>query len=192
MKEVTTNQQIWNSAAKDGAVLACITIGAGVINILISKMAGNGASSTAFSMAAMAISAILWLAKTVGSFLLLKKQIENFGTACGNPGKRFGYGVKVTLLSSILCAVFVAVNLLYISPDSTAATWDAVMQLYKGQLDSNSIEMLEAMKGYIPLYSTIGQFIWIFLLGIIYSGIISSMQRNNTPFNNTANPSDGQ
>ena len=98
----------------------------------------------------------------------------------------------MTLLSSILCAVFVAVNLLYISPDSTAATWDAVMQLYKGQLDSNSIEMLEAMKGYIPLYSTIGQFIWIFLLGIIYSGIISSMQRNNTPFNNTANPSDGQ
>lgn len=189
MKEVTTKQQIWNSAAKDGAILACITIGAGLINILMNKITGNS-TSPGTTMIAATVSMLLWIIKTVGSFLLLKRQVTVFSNANGDPGKRFGYGVKVALFSSILCAVFVAVDLLYISADTLSGTWDMVMQMYSGQLDSNSTRMLENIKEYIPVYSTIGQFIWMFIIGIVFSAIISSM-RKSTPFGQDGN-TDGQ
>lgn len=181
MKTITSKQQVWNSAAKDGAILACITIAASAINIVMSKATGTNPSSGG-TMLVMAVSSLVWIAKTVGSFLLLRKQIFDFGKAYGNPSKCFGYGIKVTLLSSFLCAVFVAVNLLYISPDSLSETWDLMMQLYDGKLDSNSMEMLEGMRDYLPAYSAIGQFAWIFILGIIYSAVISSMRKNSAPF----------
>lgn len=176
-----TKQQAWNRAAKDGAVLASITIGASVISIVIDKITA-GSTSTITAALMMAASMLLWVAKTGGSYLLLKRQLAAFGNAAGNPGKLFGYGVKVTLFSSILCSAFVAVNLLYISADTMSAAWDTVMKMYSGQMDSNSIEMLESIKEYMPVYSTVGQFIWMYLIGIIFSAIISSSGRRNMPF----------
>lgn len=175
-----TKQQVWNSAAKDGAVLASITIGAGLINLLTGKIFQDGAV-----VVTMVISMAVWAARLIGSYTVLRNRIRRFGQKSAQPERSFGYGVKVTLLSSILCAAFVAIDLLYLSSGTLSSTWDQMMQLYGSKMDSNSMKMLESMKEYLPLYSTISQFVWMFLIGIIFSATISSAEKKAALFRKT-------
>lgn len=180
--EITKSQQ-WSLAAKDGAILASISIGANIITLLSGKIAEP---SVMLSLAMTILTFAVLVAKIAGSYLLLKKQLTAFGSQTGLG--MFGYGLKVTLFSSILCAAFTAINLLYLSADSISQAMDSVMQMYSNMLDSNSLEMLDRLEEYMPLYSTISQFIWCYLLGIVFSRIIDGSRKDRSnPFGNSIN-----
>lgn len=179
--EITKAQQ-WSLAAKEGAILASISIGANIITLLAGKISEP---SVFLSLVMTIVTFAVLVAKIAGSYLLLKKQMTRFGSETGLG--MFGYGLKVTLFSSILCAAFTAINLLYLSADTVSQAMDSVMQMYSSMLDSNSMEMLDRLEEYMPLYSTVSQFIWCYIVGIVFSRIIDGTQRaKSNPFGNSS------
>lgn len=165
-------QQVWSRAARDGAVLGAVSVAAGLLATAVPAVAGAG---TAASIAGI----VIWAAKTAGSYILLKRQMVS-GPADGTP---FRYGLKVVLFSSILYAAYIAADLTFISPDRIKESFDLIYSMYNGLLDSNSMQSLEALEDSIPLYATVSQFIWCYLVGTVFSSIISSgIRRKDGPF----------
>lgn len=156
-------------AAKDGLILAAVTVVVSTLTFLTQ----NGFLST-----------LLWLVKLGGSLWLLGVIMRRYSLA--NPGEpAFGYGVKVCVLSAVVCAVWTFVEYQFLFPGAVA---EAFEQLYAtlaqmGQsLPEEVTDTILKMEDNYAQINCITTFVWCSLLGLLFSAIFARSGRRRSVF----------
>jgi len=159
---------IWSRAAKDGLILAAVT----VVTTLL-----GGFCKIGF------LNILLWMAKLAGSIMILRAAMIRFGHDNGNK-PTFGYGFKVCLCSSIVCAAWTFVMYELIFPDVAVQAFDEAIQMIgnSGQMTDELADLFYKLQGNYAKYSSVAIFVWAVLLGLIFSAIISESTRNKDIF----------
>ena len=86
----TAGSSKWSLAAKDGLILAAVTVVISTLTFLTKNSFLNG---------------LLWLVKLVGSIWLLRVIMQRYGKAHPDEST-FSYGAIVCVLSAVVCAVW--------------------------------------------------------------------------------------
>ena len=159
----------WSLAAKDGLILAAVTVVISTLTFLTKNSFLNG---------------LLWLVKLVGSIWLLRVIMQRYGKAHPDEST-FSYGAIVCVLSAVVCAVWSFVEYQFLFPGAVA---EAFEQMYTqlGQMGSmmpeNFTDVLLKMEDNYAQINCISGFFWCVLLGIIFSAILSRSGRNRSVF----------
>ncbi|MBR4660339.1 MAG: DUF4199 domain-containing protein [Bacteroidales bacterium] len=164
----------WASAARDGLLLALVTIAISSISIFVKEMPGF-------------LGIITWLVKTVGSIYLLVLFVKSF-LAGHQDASAFGYSIRICLFSSLIIAAFTFVQMQYIQPDVVSEAFDQAIAQMGAQLDSDSIDQLNRISDNPGRIMSIITFFWDMLLGLLASAIISSALPRPNPFGKTDTP----
>ena len=152
---VNTAPSKWSLAAKDGLILAAVTVVVSTLTFLTK----NGF-----------LSGLLWLVKLGGSIWLLSVIMKRYGKAHPDEST-FGYGVIVCTLSALVCAVWSFVEYQFLFPNAVA---EAFEQLY-AQFDQMGAMFPEGFTDVMLRMEGV-------LLGIIFSAILSRSGRNRSVF----------
>ena len=164
----------WVSAARDGLLLALVTIAIQSLSIFIKEMPGF-------------LGIITWLVKTGGSIYLLVRFVKTF-MAGRQDASAFGYSIRICLFSSLVIAAFTFVQMQYIQPEVVSTAFDAAIAQMGSQLDSESIDQLNRISDNPGRVMSIATFFWDMLLGLLASAIISSALPRPNPFGKTDTP----
>lgn len=161
----------WNRAAIDGLKLAAIS----VAFMLIAQMVKGGLS---------VVLTLLKLGATIG-FLwwVMKKYSQDNAAIQGiTPyGEVFKYGIITSFLSSIVLAVFLYINMVWINPDAIEAALDAYQSQMRSFNDEAAEAMLESIFNNIEIISCASAILMYTLWGIIISAILASSTKKDTP-----------
>lgn len=162
-------QSSWSRAAKDGLILAAVT----VVITLISGWNKSGV-----------LGAALWIVKFVGSILVLRTAMKAFGA--DNPSTpTLGYGLKVCLCSSLVCAVWAFVMYTFIFPDIASQAFEAVYEGYAQagfSVTDQMTDMMTNLEDHYAQYTCVISFFWDLLLGLIISSILANSTKNDDVF----------
>ena len=156
----TTDNSKWSLAAKDGLILAAVTVVISTLTFL---------TKNSF------LGTLLWLVKLVGSIWVLRVIMRRY--AKDHPEESvFGYGVIVCVLSAIVCAIWAFAEYQFIFPDAVAEAFDQMYQTID-QMGSMMPEeftdiMLRMQDNYAQINS-ITTFVWCTLLGLLFSAILA-------------------
>ena len=156
----------WSLAAKDGLILAAVTVAISTLTFLTKNGFLNG---------------LLWLVKLVGSIWLLYVIMQRYGKTHPDEST-FGYGAIVCILSAVVCAVWSFVEYQFLFPDAVA---EAFEQLYTqlGQMGSmmpeNFTDVLLKMEDNYAQINCISTFVWCTLLGLLFSAILARTTSGN-------------
>ena len=122
------------------------------------------------------VSVVLWAGKFVGCILLMRFFMKRLMRSYEGVTRQnlLGYGVLIALFSAIITAACGYVAIQYVFPDIIKNTFDTVLQMYNGMLDSNSLSAIEKMEGSFGTISLVSNLIWCFVYGWILSVIMSS------------------
>lgn len=150
----------WVSAAKEGLILALVTVVVMTLQVL---------TKNAF------LNMLLWTIKLAGSIWILSIFIKKFGAA--RPGESaFSYGFKVCLCSSIVCAVYTLLLYGFLFPDYAAEVMDKTWESLGAAASMPDMEevtdMMARMEDNYAQIMCISTFIWCVLLGLIFSAIL--------------------
>ena len=157
----------WTSAAKDAVFLSLFTIVPQLISTLLTK----GGTETGVLQSIVGF--LTWVVKFGGSIWFLYRCMKLW--AADNDGPVFGQGMKICLLSSIICAAFAYLMYAVIFPDMAATMFDQAMQQLAGNpMASEAEDILLKMEDNFAMVSFVSTFIWCIICGLIFSGIISS------------------
>lgn len=159
---------IWSRAAKEGLILAAVTVGTTLL---------GGFCKSGF------LGILIWIAKLAGSIFVLRAIMLNFRDEF-HPTSTFGYGFKVCLCSSVVCAAWSFVMYEFIFADIAVESFEQVIQAIgsSGQMTDELSDVLYNMQDNYPQYSSIVTFVWSVLCGLIFSAIISESTRNRDIF----------
>lgn len=156
----------WSSAAKDGLILALVT----VVVITLQMLTKNSF-----------LNMLLWTIKLVGSIWILNIFMRKFGAA--KPGEStFSYGFMVCLCSSIVCAVYSLLLYGFIFPDTAAQTIEKAMETLASAGFPSSDETNDALsyvEDNFAQMQCISTFIWCTLFGLIVSAIMGRSTSSN-------------
>lgn len=162
---------LWNEAGKAGLVLGLVSIAYLIITHFTGKMAGSGLGAFAIGT----LNFVLWAGKLFLCIWLVRYFLLQFSKR--NPSadnkKVFSFGMVTALYSAILYSAFYLLYVLYLAPESIAASMDAIMSQYASGVDSNTLEMMENMKADMPTISFFVNLVWCWLFGTILSAIFS-------------------
>ena len=148
----------WTGAAKDGIYLALVTVVAQAIN--------------AFFPVPI-VGTILWFAKLAGSIWLLLRFMKAFA-ASGHGSSVAGYGIKVCLFSSIICASFAFALYSFIKPELVTEAFEQIPAMLGGAtLPDEAEDMLLKMEDNFAQYAFAGTLIWDFICGLLFSAILA-------------------
>lgn len=111
-QSATTLKEKWSNAAKDGLMLALIS----VVIFTISAFVTNSI-----------LSMVLWALKFVGSILLLRAIMYKYGAAHKGEST-YSYGFMTGCCSALVCAVYTFFLYRFIAPDSVTEIFN---QLYE-------------------------------------------------------------
>ena len=116
------SQGKWSSAAKNGLILASITIGVSLISSLL--------HSSSFI-----VGALLWIVKTGGSIWLLHKIMKEYSALKESIsyGESFKYGFAVTLFSSLVISAYLFLSLTVIFPSEMEKVTEAMLYHRRGE-----------------------------------------------------------
>ena len=170
------SQGKWSSAAKNGLILASITIGVSLISSLL--------HSSSFI-----VGALLWIVKTGGSIWLLHRIMKEYSALKESItyGESFKYGFAVTLFSSLVISAYLFLSLTVIFPSEMEKVTEAMQMVmangnYTAEEESAMESAMERHMGILPQYYVIVTFIKLSILGAIASAVIASFTKRTNPF----------
>lgn len=170
------SQSKWSSAAKNGLILASITIGVFLTSSLL--------HSSSFIVVAL-----LWIVKTSGSIWLLHRIMKEYSALKESItyGESFKYGFAVTLFSSLVISAYLFLSLTVIFPsemEKLTEVMQMVMQMVmaNGNYTAEEESAMERLMGRLPQYSVIVNIIYLSILGAIASAVIASFTKRTNPF----------
>lgn len=153
-----TAESKWTSAARDGVFLALVTIIPQTISALV--------DSAALGM-------LLWAVKFAGSIWILMRFMKRFA-ASGTEGSVSGYGIRVCLFSTIICAAYAFAMYSFIFPDLVTEAFEQIPALLEGKtLPEEAEDMLLKMEDNFAQYAFTATLIWDFICGLILSAILA-------------------
>ena len=180
MEQITKENSKWGQAAKDGLILASVTV---VISTLT------------FLTESSFLSGLLWIVKLVGSIWLLRIFIHRYSEEHLDESP-FGYGA---VLSAIVCAVWAFVEYQFLFPDAVTKAFDQALESLSqmgGMMPDGFEDVMLKMEDNYAQINCITTFFWCSLLGLIFSAIIArpgsrknkvftdeEMKQNNDEFN---------
>lgn len=170
------SQGKWSSAAKNGLILASITIGVSLISSLL--------HSSSFI-----VDALLWIVKTAGSIWMLHRIMKEYSALKESIsyGESFKYGFAVTLFSSLVISAYLFLSLTVIFPsemEKMTEVMQMVMQMVmaNGNYTAEEESAMERLMGRFPQYYVIVNIIYLSILGAIASAVIASFTKRTNPF----------
>ena len=173
---MTEKNTMWNSAARSGLVLGCISIVCLMANNFLAKPAGSTGAAVVTGVA----STLLWIAKIAVCIILMRRFILSFASETGaTRSEARSFGRKTALLSALLYSGFYLAYVLYINPDIFTDALSSVAE--SGMIPSDQMDLAESMKGKMPRYTFICNLIYCYLFGAVLSLIFSSGVSDN-PF----------
>ena len=170
------SQGKWSSAAKNGLILASITIGVSLISSLL-----HSSSSI--------VGALLWIVTTGGSIWLLHRIMKEYSALKESIsyGESFKYGFAVTLFSSLVISAYLFLSLTVIFPsemEKMTEVMQMVMQMVmaNGNYTAEEESAMERLMGRFPQYYVIVNIIYLSIVGAIASAVIASFTKRTNPF----------
>ncbi len=165
----STNSSKWGLAARDGLILAAVTVVVSTLTFLTENAILSG---------------LLWFVKLAGSIWLLRIIMKRY--AIDHPDEPvFSYGVIVCVLSALVCAVWAFVEYQFLFPDAVAKAFEQTFASFEsmGAAMPEGFEdvMLKLEDSYAQI-SCITTFFWCALLGLIFSAILSRSGRPRSVF----------
>ena len=165
----TSDNSKWSQAAKDGLILAAVTVVVSTLTFL---------TKNSF------LGTLLWLVKLAGSIWVLSVIMKRYGKA--NPeASTFGYGVIVCVLSALVCAVWAFVEYQFLFPGAVAEAFEqaytAFEQMGTGIPDGMTDVLLKMEDNYAQI-NCISTFFWCSLLGLVFSAILSRTGTHKSVF----------
>ena len=174
----------WTSAAKDAVFLSLFT----VVPQFISTLINGGGTRTGFIYSLLGF--LMWVVKFGGSIWFLYRCMKLW--AADNDGPVFGQGMKICLLSSIICAAFAYLTYAVLFPGMAETVFAQVgEQLSSYPMPSEAEDMILKMEDNFASISFVSTLLWCLICGLIFSGIISgSLKRNESIFDNDGQETD--
>ena len=174
-KELESNA--WTSAAKDAVFLSLFTIVPQLISTLLTK------GGTETGVLQTIVGFLTWGVKFGGSIWFLYRCMKLW--AADNDGPVFGQGMKICLLSSIICAAFAYLTYAVLFPGMAETVFAQVgEQLSSYPMPSEAEDMILKMEDNFASISFISTLLWCLICGWIFCGIFSgSLKRNADIFN---------
>lgn len=153
-----TFESEWTSAARDGVFLALVTVISQTINVWFPSPV---------------VGMLLWAVKFGGSIWLLSRFMKRFA-ASGAGGSVTGYGIRVCLFSSIICAAWTFAMYGYLFPDLVTKAFEQIPAMLEGaQLPDEAQDMLLNLEDNFAQYSFTATLIWDIICGLIFSVVLS-------------------
>ena len=166
---VSTGPSKWSLAAKDGLILAAVTVVVSTLTFL---------TKNSF------LGTLLWLVKLGGSIWVLSVILKRYGR--GHPDEStFSYGLIVCVLSALVCAVWTFVEFQFLFPGSVAEAFEQMytqIEQMGGALPDEMTDLFLKMEDNYAQINCITTFFWCILLGLVFSAILSRGQRNKSVF----------
>lgn len=161
-----TGNSKWSLAAKDGLILAAVTVVVSTLTFLTKNSI---------------LSSLLWLVKLGGSIWLLSVIMKRYGKAHPEEST-FSYGLIVCVLSAVVCAVWAFIEYQFLFPGAVA---EAFEQMYTQFEQMGSVfpdeftDVLLKMEDNYAQINCISTFIWCTLLGLLFSAILARTTSGN-------------
>ena len=169
-KPLSSDNSKWSLAAKDGLILAAVTV---VVSTLTFLTKNN------------LLSGLLWAVKLVGSIWLLRVIMRRYAAA--RPEEPvFGYGVIVCVLSAFVCAVWAFVEYQFLFPGAVEEAFDQMFQGFESMgamIPEDFLDVMLKMQDNYAQINSITTFFWCSLLGLVFSAILARTGRGSkSPF----------
>ena len=169
-QNVTSGSSKWSLAARDGLILAAVTVVVSTLTFLTKSTFLGG---------------ILWLVKLVGSIWVLRVILRRYGN--DHPGEStFGYGVIVCVLSALVCAIWSFAQYQFLFPETVQEIFAELEQSFAqmgAMMPEEFTDMMFRMQDNYAQINCITTFFWCSLLGVLFSAILSRTKRTSAnPF----------
>ena len=152
----------WSQAAKDGLILAAVTVVVSTLTFL---------TKNSF------LGTLLWLLKLVGSVWVLRVLMKRYGQ--DHPDEStFGYGAIVCVCSAMVCAIWAFAEYQFLFPGAVADAFDQMYQAFEqmgAMMPEEFTDVMLKMEDNYAQINCITTFVWSSLLGLLFSAIISSI-----------------
>lgn len=162
----------WSIAAKDGLILASVTIVLAIISSLI--------NSSSFIL-----SSIIWILKTGGSLWLLHKFMKDYSAQADYMpyGKSFGFGFAVCLCSSLVVSIYLFISITLLFPEQMDAVMEIMQEaMSKGLYTAEQESAIERLMGNLPKYMLFVNFIYLSIFGAVASAITATFTKKDNLF----------
>lgn len=169
MEPATNSNSKWSLAARDGLILAAVTVVVSTLTFL---------TKNTF------LSTLLWMVKLGGSIWLLSVIMKRYGKEHPDEST-FSYGVIVCVFSAIVCAVWAFVEYQFLFPGAVAEAFEQMYTQFEqmgASLPDEVGDMVLKMEDNYAQINCITTFFWCILLGLVFSAILSRGQRNKSVF----------
>ncbi len=161
----------WGDAARDALMLAAVSVAVMAVCLYIPPKA-------AF------IGTILSLGKLVASIWILTFFIRRYASRFDviGSGHCLRYGMKTSLLSSVICAGFQLLSITVLKPGNVAEVFDMFMESAGDKLPQEGIDAMYGMLDKLPQAVFLYSLISYWLIGIIVSAVAASAYKKNNIF----------
>ncbi|MBR1575969.1 MAG: DUF4199 domain-containing protein [Bacteroidales bacterium] len=187
MEESFTKKDFWDGAGKAGIVLGAVPI----LYMLIEQLLLQNLAEQIGAFPSTLVTLVLWAAKFVGCILLMRWYMKRFAAQHENVTRRDAnrFGCAIALTSALIYSAFVLAWSKFIDPDMFARAFETAAEQYASFMDSNTLDMMEQMKGNMPVIAFFSNFIYCFLFGVILSAILApGIGKDTDPFSKDNNP----
>ena len=187
MEETFTRKDFWDGAGKAGIVLGVVSI----LYMLIEQFLLQGLAEKIGAFPSTIITFVLWAAKFAGCILLMRWFMKRFADRFEDVTRRDvnRYGNAVALTSALIYSAFVLAWSKFIDPDMFSRAFEIAAEQYSSFMDSNTMDMMEQMKGKMPVIAFFSNFIYCYLFGAILSSILApGIGKDSNPFSKDNNP----
>ena len=160
MEPSSNNSSKWSLAAKDGLILAAVTVVVSTLTFLTKNSFLN---------------TLLWLVKLGGSIWLLSVIMRRYGKAHPDEST-FSYGLIVCVLSAIVCAVWAFVEYQFLFPNAVAEAFEQMYTQFEqmgSMFPDEFTDVLLKMEDNYAQINCISTFVWCTLLGLLFSAILA-------------------
>ena len=165
----STSSSKWSLAARDGLILAAVTVVVSTLTFLTENAILSG---------------LLWFVKLVGSIWVLRIIMRRY--AIDHPDESvFSYGVIVCVLSALVCAVWAFVEYQFLFPDAVAKAFEQTFASFESMgamMPEGFEDMMLKMEDSYAQISCITTFFWCALLGLVFSAILSRSGKSKSIF----------
>ncbi|MBQ9398879.1 MAG: DUF4199 domain-containing protein [Bacteroidales bacterium] len=161
-----TGNSKWSLAAKDGLILAAVTVVISTLTFLTKNTI---------------LSSLLWLIKLGGSIWLLSVIMKRYGKAHPEEST-FSYGLIVCVLSALVCAVWAFVEYQFLFPNAVAEAFEQMYTQFEqmgSMFPDEFTDVLLKMEDNYAQINCISTFVWCTLLGLLFSAILARTTSGN-------------
>ena len=161
-----TGNSKWSLAAKDGLILAAVTVVISTLTFLTKNTI---------------LSSLLWLIKLGGSIWQLSVIMKRYGKAHPEEST-FSYGLIVCVLSALVCAVWAFVEYQFLFPNAVAEAFEQMYTQFEqmgSMFPDEFTDVLLKMEDNYAQINCISTFVWCTLLGLLFSAILARTTSGN-------------